>query len=219
MRTDDRGFTTLEAIIALVLLAIVLILGIRVVGAWANASQQQLARVDLSRDRQLALATMHDDFATLRTCEDDRLGAHLRSFRPDRIVFYADPDADGTVDLVTYTAAGGQLERTVQVRTGPDCTAGSFTEPASAVLLGRTAPAIDVDTDGDSDATFRGYRDGQPATTTEDLDCAGQTTASADCLFDLIEVHLTTGAAASTSLDVHRTYPIDAGWSRVRRRG
>jgi prepilin-type N-terminal cleavage/methylation domain-containing protein len=107
-----RGYTIIELMVAAVLGAVVVIVGLR----WAGTiSEIALAavRVGESRTASVAVDRIGDDLASVRHCESFGRDAVVRSMTPSSITFIADVDADGNPEAVWWRFQDGKLQRSV----------------------------------------------------------------------------------------------------------
>lgn len=125
------GFSLVELMVVVVITTIVMTALVRFMATsdlfarrtWAQGQANEIARVQLNRMA-----------AALREVRYSVTGAYpLVTMEPQRIIFYADVDADDTVERIRYELAGTQLIRGVTEPSGTPLTYDVGTEESNAV--------------------------------------------------------------------------------------
>jgi prepilin-type N-terminal cleavage/methylation domain-containing protein len=140
-RSDD-GFTLVELVIVMSLLAMVLGAAYFVLNSVQTMSAKVSAREEASTNATGAIRRMTREVRQaeeLLTAEGDGV---FKSNLPQTMSFYVDLNSDGTPERVTYYVSGRVLYRTQAAATVTDPTATDFgSESTPVVILGNLDPS------------------------------------------------------------------------------
>src|SRR3989344_9563587 len=118
MKTN--GFTLVELMVVVAISSFLIVALVRFIG-----SGYQISRVVYSQSQATEVARLQLKRLTkmLREARPSDTGAYpLVEMAPQKIVFYADVDADTTTELVRYELQGTNLERGITEPTGDPLT-------------------------------------------------------------------------------------------------
>jgi type II secretory pathway component PulJ len=202
-RRPRRGFSLLDVLIGLTLLAAVFTIGIRFIVSLSEASEESLGRVTARRQVELVRQALDADMSNLVPCSGNGIEGPVVSINAtsgaaaagaSSVVVYSDFDRDGTQStpsVVAWRLNGSSLERAVL---GDDCAdADPSTAEWRTYATGVTATEAFSVTSGGTDSLYSGS-------------CTGA--AAGRCRFDGVRVRFVSEPVSGSG-----PVTVDASWA------
>lgn len=146
-----RGYTAVELTVALSLLVLLTFAAARTIVATGQVASGTIGALQVERTLSAAAVQIDLDVAAITSCAADRHTAAFAHLDPQRVELYADADADGLADRVTYTTDTGELVRHVDTGDGtcafPVDYSVASDRPVGEVLLPSFAGTFSFDDD------------------------------------------------------------------------
>jgi prepilin-type N-terminal cleavage/methylation domain-containing protein len=142
----EDGFSLVELMVTTMLLGIILGAAYMAIQLVTTVSDQVMARGEAQDRGQLALEKMVRELRQARIIyEDEAHGLTEFKFKYNtatRVSFYADSDANGTVERITYTCSGDKLMRAIANSGMTSPTPRDFGADSVPVVLATIDPSV-----------------------------------------------------------------------------
>lgn len=215
-----RGFSIIELLVVLLVMAVIIPLAIRFTSDSLWFTDDQAGRVRMFERVADALVTVERDLGAARSCRRSLLDPPVISISPDKLEFVADINGDGEGDYVAYEISDGAVWRTVAV--APDDTTTEDTRCAFPWTEHARTEQLVTLPEGTTGLFAASHRDGSTVT---EADCRNgewdpetdPTTFFDRCDFATVSVKLVQRSLVpdTPDLTIFKEIAIDERWGRT----